>query len=484
MRLVGASNWFIRTPFLLEGVLQALIGAALAILSLVGLQALILPRLAEALPFLPVTLSRRRDGADLARARSSRASSSALLGSALRHAALPQGLAPDRLGPRTRKDHMNTSAQGHPRGLASPSSSARGGFIGGYRRAPRRSPIAIAHVGRTGQRRATSATRSTRSSELLQDAGARARRARRRPPRAPSRGCSRATATSTRTYFDTQHFKYFNEESMGEFGGIGVVLGEKDGTAYVVEVYKRHPADEAGIKAGRRLRRDRRRRRATSGPATRSSSASAARRAPRSSSRCQRPARRASASAEEYTFTLTRAMINFPNIEVRDDRRRRLHPARPVQRERRRRHRARRSRRSTKKGAKSLRPRPARQPGRPARRRRSTSRRCSSRTASIVRSTSAASAERSLRATGDKVTDAPLVVLINGNSRFGERDRRRARSRTTSARRSSARRVRQGQRADRRAARRTAAPSSSRSRTTSRRRSASSTARVSRRTSW
>jgi cell division transport system permease protein len=57
MRLVGASNWFIRTPFLLEGLLQALIGAALAILSLLGLQALILPRLAEAVPFLAVTLT-------------------------------------------------------------------------------------------------------------------------------------------------------------------------------------------------------------------------------------------------------------------------------------------------------------------------------------------------------------------------------------------------------------------------------------------
>ena len=54
MRLVGASNWFIRTPFLLEGLLQSLIGAGLAILSIVGLQALIMPRLGEALPFLPV----------------------------------------------------------------------------------------------------------------------------------------------------------------------------------------------------------------------------------------------------------------------------------------------------------------------------------------------------------------------------------------------------------------------------------------------
>jgi cell division transport system permease protein len=57
MRLVGASNWFIRTPFLLEGVLQALIGAGLAILSVAGLQAAIMPRLGEALPFLPVTMT-------------------------------------------------------------------------------------------------------------------------------------------------------------------------------------------------------------------------------------------------------------------------------------------------------------------------------------------------------------------------------------------------------------------------------------------
>lgn len=51
-------------------------------------------------------------------------------------------------------------------------------------------------------------------------------------------------------YFDTERFQYFNEDSMGEFGGIGVVLGEKDGTAYVVEVYKKTPAEKAGIKAG------------------------------------------------------------------------------------------------------------------------------------------------------------------------------------------------------------------------------------------
>ena len=57
MRLVGASNWFIRTPFLLEGVFQALIGALLAILTVIGLQAAIMPRLGQALPFLPVSMS-------------------------------------------------------------------------------------------------------------------------------------------------------------------------------------------------------------------------------------------------------------------------------------------------------------------------------------------------------------------------------------------------------------------------------------------
>jgi cell division transport system permease protein len=57
MRLVGASNWFIRTPFLLEGVIQAMIGATLAILSLMALQAVVLPRLAEAVPFLALSLS-------------------------------------------------------------------------------------------------------------------------------------------------------------------------------------------------------------------------------------------------------------------------------------------------------------------------------------------------------------------------------------------------------------------------------------------
>jgi cell division transport system permease protein len=56
MRLVGASNWFIRTPFLLEGVLQALIGSILALLTLIAAQAFIVPWLQSNLKFLPVAI--------------------------------------------------------------------------------------------------------------------------------------------------------------------------------------------------------------------------------------------------------------------------------------------------------------------------------------------------------------------------------------------------------------------------------------------
>lgn len=57
MRLVGASNWFIRTPFLLEGVLQAIIGSVLAMLTLFAGQAIIVPWLRDNLRFLPISIN-------------------------------------------------------------------------------------------------------------------------------------------------------------------------------------------------------------------------------------------------------------------------------------------------------------------------------------------------------------------------------------------------------------------------------------------
>ncbi|MDO4533887.1 MAG: permease-like cell division protein FtsX [Coriobacteriia bacterium] len=56
MRLVGASNGFIRGPFLMEGALHAIIGSALAILVLELLHRFALPYVTNALMWLPINL--------------------------------------------------------------------------------------------------------------------------------------------------------------------------------------------------------------------------------------------------------------------------------------------------------------------------------------------------------------------------------------------------------------------------------------------
>lgn len=57
MRLVGASNGFIRGPFLMEGALHAVIGSLLAVVSLEVLRNLALPKLASALKFLAIDIN-------------------------------------------------------------------------------------------------------------------------------------------------------------------------------------------------------------------------------------------------------------------------------------------------------------------------------------------------------------------------------------------------------------------------------------------
>lgn len=57
MRLVGASNGFIRGPFLMEGSLHAIIGAILAIVCIELLHRFALPTLQSSLAFLPIELS-------------------------------------------------------------------------------------------------------------------------------------------------------------------------------------------------------------------------------------------------------------------------------------------------------------------------------------------------------------------------------------------------------------------------------------------
>jgi len=57
MRLVGASNWFIRMPFIFEGMIQAIIGALLAIAVIMSVQFFILPKIQNTIRFMSFGVS-------------------------------------------------------------------------------------------------------------------------------------------------------------------------------------------------------------------------------------------------------------------------------------------------------------------------------------------------------------------------------------------------------------------------------------------
>jgi len=54
MKLVGATNWYIRRPFVIEGVFMGLIGAAIATASTGYGYMKLIPRIQQSIPFLPV----------------------------------------------------------------------------------------------------------------------------------------------------------------------------------------------------------------------------------------------------------------------------------------------------------------------------------------------------------------------------------------------------------------------------------------------
>jgi carboxyl-terminal processing protease len=124
------------------------------------------------------------------------------------------------------------------------------GFIGGFAVAHldyfQESPTAVA----LGVAKSDMASKITEVNRLLQSQAL-------EPPSETSatagaiQGMLESNGDKYATYFDVKKFTAFNEQTMGSFGGIGVVLGEnKQGQAYVVEVYKDTPAFTAGVKAG------------------------------------------------------------------------------------------------------------------------------------------------------------------------------------------------------------------------------------------
>jgi len=213
-------------------------------------------------------------------------------------------------------------------------------------------------------------------------------------------------------YFDKKHFEYFSQEMSGEFGGIGVTLGEKDGSAYVVNVIEGTPAQKAKLKTGDRfaaidgIRRDKwvveevvKRVRGERGTTVKLT--------------MLRPGKDG-ADDKEFTVTLTRATITFPNTtsklkgevgyirtaQFNDNATREIKDA-VIKLE--------------KKGAKSfvldLRDNPGGQLDQAID--------VSSlfiKSGVIVRVDERGKPEAEHRATGMQVTDAPLVLLINGNS--------------------------------------------------------------------
>ncbi len=60
-------------------------------------------------------------------------------------------------------------------------------------------------------------------------------------------GLLRSLDDTYAAYFDSEHWKYFQEQNQGEFYGIGVTISQREQSVYVVSVIEGTPAQEAGL---------------------------------------------------------------------------------------------------------------------------------------------------------------------------------------------------------------------------------------------
>lgn len=61
-------------------------------------------------------------------------------------------------------------------------------------------------------------------------------------------GLLEGTGDKYAAYFDARHYQYFNEQTDGQFGGIGVTIAERDGQVYFVSIIEDTPAEKVGLR--------------------------------------------------------------------------------------------------------------------------------------------------------------------------------------------------------------------------------------------
>ncbi|MCL2680549.1 MAG: S41 family peptidase [Coriobacteriia bacterium] len=63
-------------------------------------------------------------------------------------------------------------------------------------------------------------------------------------------GLLRSNGDTYARFLTEDELQRYEEGMMGSFGGIGVLLGEKDGTVFILQVYEGTPAEDAGLQEG------------------------------------------------------------------------------------------------------------------------------------------------------------------------------------------------------------------------------------------